>query len=1361
MILVKKLYLISFSVIILSCYVNVLSAQHGKAVFDHLTVEDGLSQSGVLSITQDSLGFMWFGTRDGLNKYDTQKFEIFKNSSKDPNSISTGLNIYALYTDSKGRLWIGTSNGLNLYQPETNDFKRFLHNNNQKYSISNNVIHAICEDKSGAIWIATDHGLNKLIGPERFETHLLPSEKKEDNNIKAIFCDDLNNFWLGTNNSFIKMFYKGGQYHFKNYNSNKEYSTALRNDEISSITQDQHKNVWIGTRHSGIYCFNEQLDKFTNYTHQDGNPNTVLSNTIRKLLISKDGKLWITTIKGISIYDLTTNFFQHYDHDPDDYKSLNQNSCYDIYQDKAGSIWIGTFFGGANVLYATTTPFEIHQHQSFKNSISGNIISKIAEDKNHNLWIGTEGEGLNYYNPATNMYTHYANNVNSPFSLSSNLVKAISIEKSGRVWIGTTEGGLDYIEPNSERFIHYQPNPKKLDDLFSTNIFTLLHDSQGRFWVGTSKNGLFLYNDKEKSFTSLLKLDGDLRLTQTYIKNIFEDSHQNLWIACANGLSLLRKGQNVFETFQKGDTPMDLETENINTVQEDSKGQIWVGSYDQGLALYNSKTGKFKKFNQKDGLPSNNILGILEDRENNLWISTDNGLAKFDGEIFKIYTIKDGLQGNVFNINSFLKHSDGTFYFGGYNGFVSFVPKTILQNQYLSPIVFTALKIFNNPVKVNDGSSLLSKSIGLTREIDFSYNQNVFTIDFALLNFIKSKKNKYAYKLQGFDKDWNYADVPSASYSNLPSGNYTLSIRASNNDGVWVKDSSDLLIYINPPFWETWWAYLFYLCAISSLLFFIIRFFLIKELLKKEYEIHQLKLDFFTNVSHEIRTPLTLIVGPLENLLQYTQDNDFLNRQLLIVKSNANRLSRLVNELMDFRKAESGKMKLQISENNLINFTKEIYLSFKYLALEHEINYLFTSDSDDVTLYFDCEQLEKVFFNLLSNAFKFTPDRGEIEISIINRVKEVEVRVRDTGKGIAKEDVTKLFSDFYQVEEFNSKNIGTGIGLALSKKIAELHQANLILENSVVSPPQLSGSVFLLSIPKGKAHFNNKDIVFFQKGIEGLNDYALSGIPDNTEQQIHDQNKEGERFSILIVEDNPDVRSFIKQALHSAYSILEAENGVKGFELAVDQIPDLILSDVMMPEMDGLELCRKLKMDERTSHIPIILLTARSGNIHHVTGLKTGADIYITKPFSVPVLLLNINNMLSLGDKMRKKFSQQMTLQPTNVVVDFRDREFINKVLDVIETNLNNSDFGVHELAAIIGMSSPVFYKKIKFLTGLSVNNFIKTIRLKRASQLLQSGSYTVYQVCYEVGFSDRQYFSQEFRKQFGQSPSVYSTENK
>lgn len=1324
-------------------------AQKNKLSFDKLTVESGLSQSSVFSITQDSMGFMWFGTKDGLNRYDSQQFEVFRHHDGDSSSLSSSQNINVLLTDHKGNLWIGTQEGLNRYLPETNSFVHYLNNPKNPKSLSNNTIRCIYEDHQGNIWVGTENGLNKLLPNGNFERYFCDQSAGAGlvhPIIKAIFQDNKNTLWIGTQNGLVNVVWRSQTPKFITYFHNDNNPKSIASNDISTITEDLNHNIWIGHHFAGLDFFDRKNNNFIHINGSDEH-NQIASKIIRKILVDKDGLLWIATINGISIYNPVNHQFNNNEHDPEDSSSLNQNSIYDLYQDGVGSVWVGTYYGGINVYHPNAIPFKVYKHYSYKNSLSSNIISAIVEDQHQNLWIGTEAEGLNYFNRTTGVFTSYKFSTKGN-SLSSNLIKSIGIDQNQNLWIAAYEGGLDFYNVKTGKFKNYKLPPS--GSLGANRITYLIIDHQNRLWVGTKGKGLFLYHPQTDSFKSLSNPQSEYSFASKNINFLFEDEQNNLWVATDEGVFLLSKNENQFKKFVFSDKNF---FNNINCITQADDGKLWFGSYNEGIISLNNKNKSFRLYTVNEGLPSNNIAGIVEDDAQHIWVSTDQGLARLNNNGFSIYNRNDGLPGNVFNYHSYLKDENGTLYFGGYNGLVSFKPDDIIANQITPNIVFTHLRVFNKEVNINDNTHILKKSLNSVDQLVFNYQQNIFSIDFAALNFVKSKKNKYAYKLDGFEKEWNYVSNPTATFTNLPDRTYTLLVRGTNNDGVWSNEAKGLKIIIKPPFWRTWWAYLTYILVFGAILYMILRFFFIRALLKHEHDVHQMKLDFFTNVSHEIRTPLTLILGPLDKLIHDTQQNFNLHKQLLVVNKNAKRLMRLVNELLDFRKIESGKMKLNISGDNIVEFVKEIFLSFQQLAQQKKVKYEFKTQENFVEAYFDKDQLEKVIFNLLSNAIKFTPEtNGEVSLEITQNQENIFIKVRDNGEGIPDEYRSRLFTDFYQAANHQKRNIGTGIGLALSKSIAKIHHGDLLLDD------EEQQTTFCLILKKGKEHFKSDEI----SNSLNVDDYGLYQLQSEVDAIIYEREEKKKTYIsatqplLLIVEDNPEVKNFITKSLDKKYQIISAENGAEGLPIAFEKLPDVIISDVMMPEMDGYEFCNRVKTDERTRHIPVVLLTARSGALHEIEGLKTGADIYLTKPFSIQKLNLVIENLLTLHEHMRNKFSQKFIAHPSEVEIESTDEEFLNKVLKLLENNISNSEFNVNQFASLIGMSTPVFYKKIKALTGLTVNNFIKSIRLKRAIQLLSQDAGNISEVAYMVGFNDAKYFSKEFRKQFGKSPSSF-----
>jgi ligand-binding sensor domain-containing protein/DNA-binding response OmpR family regulator/nitrogen-specific signal transduction histidine kinase len=1314
-------------------------AQVKPISFNHLDVTNGLSNNSVLSIHQDSTGFIWLGTKYGLNRFDGRNFKIFKNDPKNKNSLSSNDYIKNLVSNGNKKMWV-VADGLDLYNSEDNTFEAIIPQ-------SENILRVL-QDHKGNLWIGSLTQLQFRAANSKKIVKLKIS--KNNLQVLSLFEDNERHIWAGTSAGLYEMYFLNKKLIVK-----RHFRSQFKNDEnvgvISTIVQDQNLNFWIGTNKSGIYSFEKNSVKLIHFVKNNADKNSLVNNNVRKIMCHKNGSLWIGTQDGLSVLNPHTYQFTNYQHDAANPNSLSQNSIHNIFQDKNGSVWIGTYFGGINVVYAVNTPFTIYQNSINTNSLSSNVISTIIEDNKQNLWIGTEAGGLNYFNRATQQFSVYKNSINNKNSLSSNLVKDIAIDKDQNLWIATSLGGLNFFNTKTQTFKVFDRNHNDSNSVSSENVNCLLINKQNKLFIGTTI-GLNIYDITQEKF-SFIPSAGKTFINK-FINTLFEDKNGTIWIGTPIGIYVYQNSKLHFKTFK--DNSGNTFTNGVNCFQQDSKGNMWVGTYHNGLALINLKNNTYKIYDTSDGLPSDNILAIREDKETNLWISTDNGLVKYNRHlnIFRTFNILDGLPDNQFNTNSVLKDKQGQMYFGTYNGLVSFIPQNIEKNVTPPDVVLSNLKLFNIPVTLNDATGILNQDLDFTKTLTFDHRQNIFTLEFSALNFIKSNKNKYAYMLEGFEKNWNYVDLPTATYTNLPAGKYHFLVKASNNDGIWSKGVKKIDIVILPPFWETWWAYCIYFILAFVIVHYITKFLKARAVLKQELHFEKMKLDFFTNVSHEIRTPLTLILGPIEKLEKLTVENSQANKYAHTIKNNTERLYRLVNELLDFRKADSGNMRMYFSEEDIVSSLKEIFDNFQTLAEAKNIQYTFESTHPQILVYFDKDQMEKVFFNLLSNAFKFTPNNSTIHLDIALKHSNVRIKVTDNGKGIGAEDIDFIFKNFYQA----GQNFGTGIGLALSKSLIELHKGTISVKSKPATETKAGKTTFKVQLPLGKNHLNENDIasaptmenIIYQE----INEYA----EEESFIESPQTNATNKTATILIVEDNDEVRDFIKQSLEQLYHVHVSENGLEGWKTAVQILPDLIISDVMMPVMDGLELCKKIKTDVRTSHIPVIMLTAKSAPVHQVHGLQHGADAYITKPFSDQILKLNIHNLLSVRATLQKKYSEQISKLPIISVTaeSSQDEILLQKLHRIIEDNIANPDLDLNFITTEIGMSKTVLYKKFSALTNLSLNEFIKTQRLKHAVDFFQKGETSVLTVALQVGFNDPKYFSREFKKIYGITPNDY-----
>ncbi len=1361
-------------VVLFLSFLNSTSTIAQSLIFSHLNIENGLSDRSVLAIAQDDRGFMWFCTKEGLNRFDSRTIKVYRATRTQKNELSFPY-VMCILSDSHHSLWIGTGNGLNRYRPRTDDFEYipFISSVGENWNAKN--IFCIYEDHHGRVWFGTDNGLfvlenNQQLYFKHFEagTNGLP-----DNTIRAILEDDSGTVWIGTTNGLSAMKKNGSAYAFTNFRHEDGHTNSLSGNNISDIVQDAQHNIWISSFDKGLNKLDAQHETFSSIGMDAGK--NAINNHIRKMAVDKLGNLWLGTQNGLTELNTQTNGATTYQHNNVDNNSLSQNSIYSLFFDKENTLWCGTYFGGVN--HIGKSIFTIHQNKPGATGTNSNVTSSMVEDKNGNLWVGTEGGGLNFINQKTNTIESFTSSVVDPKAIGSDLIKTIYKDKDGNIWIGTHGGGLNLLNADGRtftRFLYKENDPAAS----STEIYAMAEDANGLFWVATKDEGVKVFTRKGTQLIPFSNSNMPGILQHARIFYMLQDSKGNVW-AAGDGLYLYNKNSQGFQVFRNNsENGKAIINMRINCLREDVLGNVWIGTHGDGLFRFDPSSNKIERFTDKNGLLNMNVLGILEDDSKNLWISTSNGLCNFDTKqhIFRTYTTSDGLPANEFNNNSFLKTKDGELFFGGLNGYVSFLPDDAATNKTIPNIFITGLKLFNQPVEINGKDNILSSDISYANNIHLNYDQNMLAIDFALLSFSRSEKNKFAYQIDGIDKNWNYTSIPTANITNLPPGSYMFSAKGANNDGIW-SEPVNLKITVLPPFWRTWWAYLVYVLIFASIVLLVTRYFFLRALMKKDAELTQLKLNFFTNISHEIRTHLSLITGPVEKIILSKKEQDDNQLQLQTIKKNSESLLKLVNELMDFRKAETGNLKLQVTNYNIVPFVQTIYSLYQEKALSKNILTDFLPSAKRIDVYFDKEQMEKVFSNLLSNAYKFTPNGGRISIKIEETETSVKVQVCDNGKGISPENLHKLFDNYFQEDDKGKQNTGYGIGLALSKSIVELHSGSLTAQSGITDNEPENKTVFSVLLPKGKAHFIEEEIISINPTfpVADLN-LSTNLISENNENQIIIPLTSTKKNTILLVEDNPEIRSFIKSDLYIQYEIVECENGKQGLETALQLLPDLIISDVMMPEMDGYMLCHHLKTDERTNHIPVILLTAKASVENHVSGLQMGADAYLTKPFSIQVLALQVQNLLSLVEVMQLKLKAQI-VSPTKITDDdtnlgnkakqnsdetksfttLIENEFIQKIVLLTEQYMDDPNFGVEMVAQKVAMSQSVLYKKVRAVSGMTVNDIIKSVRLRKAAELVAEKKYTVYEISDMVGYADAKYFSREFKKEFGVSPKDYS----
>lgn len=1341
---------------------TVLRGQTLNYQFNRIDINQGLSNNQVNCVFRDSTGFMWIGTVSGLNRFDGYHFTVYQHDLRDTTSVADN-NISKIMAGPGQQLWVQTRSGINIYDPLTGRFNRHPEKRLQQWGIPGNVVTDIIKDNGGKYWfLHPTAGIFLVDGDRKAQAfrHTADTGSIATNSVSALLPDKNGHYWLLHSNGILEKLDAAS--HRVIYRNNTLVHPQNPGATWSMVA-DTDGDLWLfsSNEDNGAYYFEVDAGRFRHINQST--PGLALNNNIvRGIVPDNNGLIWIGTDHGgINIIDKKKQSIRYIENISEDNRSLSQNSITTLYKDNTGIIWVGTFKKGLNYYHENMVKFPLYQYQAYsRNSLPYNDVNRFVEDAAGNLWIGTNGGGLIYFDRSRNTFTQYRHEPGNDNSISGNVIVSLCIDHNRQLWIGTYFGGLDRFD--GHRFIHYKHNPADSNSISDNSIWELLEDSRQQLWVGTLNGGLNRMDPATGRFRHYQR-----EIPSKYIAALLEDRQGNLWIGTSDGLDVQQLSTGTFKHYNNNpNVPGSLSHNNVVCIFQDSEDRIWIGTR-EGLDLYNRKDNSFRTFRMEDGLPDNSILNILEANDHSLWMSTPNGLSnmvirpaatdKPAAYTFKNYDESDGLQGKEFNENAALKTSRGELIFGGGNGFNLFYPNAIALNTNLPPVVLTDLQIFNRSVlpgeKIN-GRILLQAAIPETRSITLKHGENVFSLEFASLNYFHPEKNRYAYMLEGFNKDWLYTDglQRKATFTNLDPGEYTFRVKASNNDGVWNEEGLTLHIRVLPPFWKTWPAFLGYALLILGALLMARRIILERERLKfrvaqqaqeaeRMHELDTLKIRFFTNVSHEFRTPLSLIIAPLEKIIRQSTDSA-LKIQLELMQRNARRLLNLVNQLLDFRKMEVHEIKLHTAEGEIIGFIKDLTGSFSDLSDKKHIQLNFQSNIQELRMLYDADKIEKILFNLLSNAFKFTPENGSISVNVSypENGDQLEIAVKDNGIGIPPEKQDHIFERFFQHEVPASMvNQGSGIGLSITKEFVKMHGGTITVD----SAPEM-GSCFTVYLP-----------------VQTLTPPVAGAVQETirtttTVTPAAPVNSNSKKPVILLVEDNEDFRFYLKDNLSQYFQIIAAENGLAAWKVLQHTIPHLIVSDISMPEMDGLELCKKVRGQQRTAHLPIVLLTARAEEAQQLEALETGASDYITKPFNFEVLLSRIKNIISQQSSLRKTFQQHIEANPSEVAISSADEQFIQQALQIVEKNISNPDFSVEELSKALFMSRVSVYKKILALTGRSPIEFIRSIRLKRAAQLLEKSQLTVAEVAYEVGFNNPKYFTKYFKMEYNVLPSVY-----
>jgi signal transduction histidine kinase/ligand-binding sensor domain-containing protein/DNA-binding response OmpR family regulator len=1361
-----------FPIIILMMFMFFLSTVHSQSnySFSKIDIEDGLSHNQVNSIVKDSDGFLWFGTVSGLNRYDGYSFKVFR---RQPNSSSSLYNnsIYSLYELPDGKIWVTTGAGACIYNSYTEKFDSASNYLSSLGLPLGGVLNSgvnIVKGNNGRYWFLYDSlGLYRYSDGEKKAKLFRRSNPSEK--IASVTETKDGKLWLMYQDGLLE------QYDLK---SNKIIfsSNALqklnKNNISYSLLADNDGDLWLWYFGYGALLFHPANNSIRQF-NETSFPSRLNSNLVSKIVQDDKGYIWVATDHGgVNLIDKKNNFSVTYlMNDPKDPKSLSQNSLPVIYKDDDGIIWLGTYKQGINYLNSNIVRFPHYYHnESNAKSLQYDDVNRFAEDKSGNIWIGTNGGGLIYFDRKKNTFKQYLHDPNNINSLSNNVIVSLCIDHEDKLWIGTYYGGLNCFD--GKKFTHYKHNDNDPSSLADDKVWEIFEDREKKLWIGTLGKGLDRFDRSSNRFEHYqFKAGEQSPLRSNFVSAIIQDKKGNLWIGTDQGIAVFEKNTTT-PTFYPNEK-ISLSSNVVTALSEDSNGRIWVGTMD-GLNLFDEKTKSFQIFTTSDGLPDNMIFNILEDDHQKLWISTPDGLCSValtqkdnrPGFTVVHYDATNDLQNREFNDNAALKTRTGELFFGGPSGFNIINPDKIAKPVYHPKIIFTGLQILNTyvqPGKEINGRILLKKALSKLETIELKYKENLFTIEFASLDFSHGSLGKYAYMLKGFNSDWLYADGSQrrVTYTNLDPGHYTFKLKVLNPDGVWSNEKT-LQINIAPPFWRTPIAYAIYLLAAIGILFLARKITLDRAHMRFEMQqqrreaerahaIDQLKTKFFTNVSHEFRTPLSLIISPLDKIIKNEKDEDQ-KKQLNLVHRNAKRLLNLVNQLLDFRKIEVQGLKLHPSIGDIVQFAKDTSYSFTDIAEKKGIQFSFASNVDNLEIYFDKDKIEKILFNLLSNAFKYTPDNGTVSVKLVhaprNDGKEgtVSIEVQDNGIGIPADKQERIFERFFQTDVPDSMvNQGTGIGLAITKEFVRLHNGVI----TVHSEPD-KGTCFKVVLPAKKIHET-----FVQPVANPVS------IEDAEQINVAESQANGKKKTIVIAEDNEDLRFYLKENLRSQYHVEEAANGKEGWEKIKLINPDLVVSDIMMPFMDGIELAKKIKTDTLTAHIPVILLTAMGSEEKQIEGFEVGVNDYITKPFTFEILASRIKNLLAQQKLLQKRFQKQIEVNPSEVTVTPVDEKFLKQALEIVERYIDNPDFSVEDFSREMYMSRVALYKKILSLTGKAPLEFIRSIRLKRAARLLEKSGMSVAEIAYEVGFNNPKNFTKYFKEEFKVLPSQYAAGKK
>lgn len=1430
-----------------------------KSNIAHYSTADGLSHDGVLCITRDRDGFMWFGTFDGLNRFDGTNFVVYKSRPGDTSNLRTNK-IREIVEDKAGYLWV-----------KTYDFKiyRFDKKTEQFLPISDGpfrslfgdqvVINHIAPDARNGVWLLTENrGLLHVMNNSNGQPTVISFAKKgqagrliSGSNIKFRHIDAKGSIWVGTEGGLNclqankKDIYRAVKFNasttkllssfaFNCVAQSKEslfFGTSdgnlliynLRNQEFSlkaiangiplnaicfsksgllyistsgmglltvdpislkvsagntkanyfSLYEDRSGLIWIEPQENGILKYDPQKKTYKYFSQQkDFNS----SSRDYRILSDANGVLWICMKGGgFGYYNPSQDRVDYFYDQPGAIDQKFSNIITSIYVDKTGVLWMSARDGGINRVVSLTNKFDYHRLANQPKNRSENEVRAMMQDSKGRLWICSKDEQVHVYENDKEIKVFGAGG-----SQLGPVYTAMEDSK-GNIWLGTKGKGLYKATPKDLRrniyiLSNFKNNPANVNSLSSDLVYSVIEDSHGRIWVGTLGGGINLFSNLNgkptfKNFSNTFHhypFDW-----AKVIRYLLEDNQGRIWVATSNGLLIFDPNKPVangyrFLSYRKiRGNQSSLGNNSVQYIYKDNNGQIWIGTFGGGLnkVVVNPKNPDqlgFEVFTTQHGLANDVVLSMSGDQDNNIWIATERGLSRFNpkNKSFKNYDSYDGLPKVGFSEATCFTASNGELYFGCTDGYIRFNPLKIADRPVEAKMALTRLQLYYKDIEPETKGSPLKYAINETQLLELNHDQNVISIDYTVLDYRLSNKITYAYKLEGFDKTWHQVnDLRKATYTNIPPGNYQFRVRATNNDLFTALPEKTLAIVIHPPFYLSPLAYIVYALLIIVMAVLARRIILTMIRLRNkvlvEQKLTEVKLSFFTNISHELRTPLTLIVNPLEEITKNETLSERGKQFLNVIQRNANRMIRFTNQLLDFRKLQNGKLQLNIAHTDVVALTRDVANHFSALADEKNISLQIKTAKEEMLVWVDAEKIEIIIYNLLSNAFKFSPAGKKILLEIKIESSDILLLITDEGKGVTVDKLEEIFEIYHEESSGSDTNLkGTGIGLALARGLAVSHYGQLWATQNPAG-----GSVFTLRLKSGRSHFDTSEVNFVERTKVG--EFRALEVPGQVSNKLIDKNQDMLKAQLLIVEDNPDLRNFLELRFMEQYRVITAADGAEGFAMAVVMLPDLIISDVMMPELDGIQMLDQLKNEPSTSHIPVILLTAKSSIESRIEGLKYGADIYLTKPFNSDFLSASIENLIrsrkrlfeQLADKQEKRI---INLQPEEIVITSKDEQFLKEVIKIVEEGMTQPDFNIDEVASAIGMGRTTFFKKLKSLTSLSPVEFVRDMRLKRSKQLLDSGNCTVSDAGYLAGFNSLPYFSTCFKEKYHLSPSAY-----